>query len=148
MEVTGNANSTYDGRQNFVRLNSDPDNLDANTAMGLALVANEFHRTAISYFRFVIQKDQHSTTARLHLGICLRETLDFAGAHELLGELAEESGDPRAYFELGWNWHLRYDVPESKEYAKLSYSEALELDPSNDLRERINRKMESLENVM
>ena len=124
---------------------SDPNSLDANTAIGLALVASDFHRMAIPFFRFVYQTDPTSTTARLHLGICLRETLDFVGAHEVLSKLAEESCDPRALFELGWTWHLRHDVPESKVHARLSYLKAIELEPSNELRERIERKMESLE---
>lgn len=124
---------------------SDPNNLDANTAIGLALVASDFHRMAIPFFRFVHQADPTSTTARLYLGICLRETLDFVGAHEVLSELSEECCDPRAFFELGWTWHLRYDVPESKVHARSSYLRALELKPSNELRERIEREMESLE---
>lgn len=124
---------------------SDPNDLDANTAIGLALVANEFHRMAIPFFRFVYKADPTSTTARLHLGVCLRETLDFVGTHDVLSELAEEFCDPRAFFELGWTWHLRYDVPESKVHARSSYLRALELKPSNELRERIERKLESLE---
>ena len=127
--------------------NGDPSNLDGNTAMGLALVANDFHRIAIPYFQYVFDKDAESTVARLHLGICLRETLDFQGAHEILNQLSQTTCDPRTHYELGWNWHLRYDVPNRKAQAKVCYLEALALQPSGDLKDRIVRKLESLETV-
>ena len=75
---------------------SDPSNLDANMAIGLALIANDFHRMAIPFFESLIEKDEESSTAQLHLGICLRETLDFQGAHQVLNQLAETSD----YFRL------------------------------------------------
>jgi len=126
---------------------SDPSNLDANMAIGLALIANDFHRMAIPFFESLIEKDEESSTAQLHLGICLRETLDFQGAHQVLNQLAEQTRDPRAYYELGWNWHVRHDVPESKTYARSSYLKALDMEPSQHLKERIIRKLESLDSM-
>lgn len=129
-------------------LNHLPSDVDANTAIGLALMANEFYRLAIPYFRQVCDQDRESIAAGRSLAVCLRETLDFSAAHEtLLGMLEIAPNDARTYFELGRNWNLRCDIPDHKLQARLSFQKALELGPSEELRISILKKLEGGEEV-
>ncbi|TWT34167.1 hypothetical protein [Blastopirellula retiformator] len=124
-------------------LNHIPSDVNANAAIGLALKANEFYRLAIPYFRQVCDQDGESIVARRSLAVCLRETLDFSAAHEtLLGLLEIAPNDAQTYFELGRNWNLRYDIPDHKLQARLSFQKALELGPSEELRISIVKKLE------
>lgn len=116
----------------------------ANTAMGLALDANEFHHAAIPFFRRVLECDPESHIAQLKLGTCLREIKDFDQAHEVLLKLVKQGPDVRALFELGQNWQERDGAPDSKQYAENCYTAAMTVGPSEDWKLRIEHMLRRL----
>jgi len=126
-------------------LNTNGCQYDARMTIGLVLDASEFHKVAIHYFQSALEIDDSSELAWLKLAISFRETMRFSEADSAFRKLLELSQDnPQYNYECAWNWQLRQDVDDHYDHAKYFYQKALNCNPSEDMRARIERKLGSI----
>ncbi len=126
-------------------LNTNENQFDGNLAAGLALDAIELHKVAIHYFQRALTIDDCSEIAGLKLAISYRESMRFSEADKAFRTLIARSPDnPKFNYEYGWNWQLRHDIDNHFEHAIECYEKALRCNPNEELKGRIERKLNAI----
>jgi tetratricopeptide (TPR) repeat protein len=126
-------------------INTNERQFDGNLAVGLVLDAAELHKVAVHYFRRALELDKSSELARLKLAISFRESMLFADADNEFRALLTQSPDNAKYnYEYAWNWQLRHDVENHYELAVEHYEKALTCGPNEELRSKIERKLQAI----
>jgi len=126
-------------------VNTDRTQFDGHMAVGLALDAGSLYEASIHFFRRALEVDQTSEIALLKLAKCCREVMRFSEANDAFDLLLSVCPDnPTYHYECGRNWQLRHDVNDHYERALEFYEKALNCDPNEELKRKIQDKIRSL----
>jgi tetratricopeptide (TPR) repeat protein len=125
--------------------NANEMQFDGRMAVGLALDASKLHDAAIPFFKSALELDGTSEIALLKLANSCREAMRFVEADDAFRHLITISPfNPKYHYECGRNWQLRHDVDNHYERALDFYEKALKCNPTDELKRRIEEKIQAI----
>lgn len=129
----------------FAAIAEDCRNDEGHYLLGLNCRNSEFYSLAVESFRRALELAPNNRLTRLELGISLRDAFRLDEAVEALSEyVVDYPEDPRGLYELGWTYEIHIDIPDWKAKAAELFKKALNYTPPIELKQRIERKLASL----
>lgn len=123
-----------------------PDSTETQYVLAFNCYCTEFYNLAIVAAQRALTLDPNCSRALKLLGKCYREEGKLDKSVRVLKDyVAQYSSDPSGLYELAWSTHLLPAPDGGRAKAVPLYRKALELNPAEWLRARINRRLGEIE---